>query len=92
MKSLLLCLVVYMNQWDLSANLLGSVQVNYVVTDYTTFHGYPTPQKISLCIQREVVHAMLGCAELLLAIFEKYSDSKTLNNNGSSIESVGAQI
>ena len=51
-----------------------------------------TPQKISLHIQREVIHAMLGSAEVLLAIFEKYSDLKMLNNHGSSVESVGTQI
>ncbi len=53
--------------------------------------GY-SPQKISLHIQREVIHAMLGSAEVLLTIFEKYSDLKMVNNHGSSIESVGAQI
>lgn len=35
---------------------------------------------------------MLGSAEVLLTIFEKYSDLKMVNNHGSSIESVGAQI
>ena len=48
-----------------------------------------SPQKISLHIQREIIHAMLGSAEVLLTIYEKDSDLKMPNNHGSSVESVG---
>lgn len=63
-----------------------------IIIHLIILYGYPTLQKISLHIQREVVHIMLGSAEVLLAIFEKYSDLKMLNKHGSSVESVGAQI
>jgi hypothetical protein len=35
---------------------------------------------------------MLGSAEVLLTIFEKYSDLKMLNNHGSGVDSVGAHV
>ena len=63
-----------------------------IITHLTILYDYPALQKISLHIQREVVHVMLGSAEVLLAIFEKYSDLKMLDKCGSSVENVGAQI
>lgn len=70
----------------------SKVSIDPSIIMYIIINDHHTPQKVSLHIQREVIHAMLGSAEVLLAIFERYSDLKMLDNHGSSVESVSAQI